>query len=30
MHEGWTPSKELKERKPKTNRYEVEGYIYLP
>jgi hypothetical protein len=30
MHEGWTPSKELKERKPKKNRYEVEGYIYLP
>lgn len=30
MHEGWTPSEELKTRKPKTNRYDVEGYIYLP
>lgn len=30
MHEGWKPSEELKNRTPKTDRYEVEGYIYLP
>ena len=26
----WMPSEELKNKQPKTNRYEVEGLIYLP